>query len=353
MSPRQDGDAAGRVLRPDEIAAWQSQPLIVFIGVSTGGSLVHTLFDRWAALLGRPWALRGVDLPPGTEPAGYRRLVSAMQHNPAVHGAVITSHKLRMYRACAPDLVRRDWLADLTHEVNALATGASLAGYARDALSLARIIPGLTGRSTAGALGGLNVVCLGAGGAATALLLAMYLDVTTDPSDPAAAVVPRADRPARVVFADTSARALDDLRSVAARAHIDLARSSFVHVRGPLDCDSLVARLQSPALVINATGMGKDIPGSPVTDRARLPPASLAWDLNYRGTLAFLHQAAAHGARTVDGWDYFTAGWAGALAAIADIPFTSGLLTQFAREAAPFRPRPGPGSGSPSIRMAR
>lgn len=67
---------------------------------------------------------------------------------------------------------------------------------------------------------------------------------------------------------------------------------------------------------------------------------TLPWDLNYRGPVTFLRQAAARGAPTAGGWDYFVAGWAGALSAIADVPFTGDLLTRFERAAAPFKPHP-------------
>jgi shikimate dehydrogenase len=75
-----------------------------------------------------------------------------------------------------------------------------------------------------------------------------------------------------------------------------------------------------------------------VTDRAPFGPATLAWDFNYRGTLAFLRQAAARGARTRDGWDYFVAGWAGVLTAIAGVPFDNQWLLRFDQVAAPYRP---------------
>jgi shikimate dehydrogenase len=327
-------DATRRVLTLDQVASWQGPPLIVFVGVHTGGSLVHTVFDRWASLLDRPWTLRGVDLPADAPPQRYLRLLAAMRGNPAVHGAIVTAHKLRLYRACAPDLARRDRLVDLTHEVNTLTADTTVAAYARDALSLAQILPALIQRSAAQSLSDLYVLCLGAGGAGTALLLALHLDIHA-----ATGATPRLDRPASVVFADHNPRALDDLRAVSARAGLDPTRLSFAQVRGPDDGDRLVAGLASPALVVNATGLGKDAPGSPVSDRAPFGPATLAWDLNYRGTLTFLRQAADHGARTVDGWAYFVAGWAGGLTAIAGSPFTSDLLTRFARAAAPYRPQ--------------
>jgi shikimate 5-dehydrogenase len=324
-------------LTVDEVVCWAGEPLILFIGVSTSGSVAHAVFDQWAAELGCPWALRGVDLPADAPPDAFRRLVSAMRGNPAVEGAVVTAHKLRLYRACGQDLAWRDWLTGVTHEINTLATGATFAGYARDAVSLACILPDLIRSTGADGLGDLHVLCLGAGGAATALLLALHLD--TDPErDGAAAWRARADPPGSVTFTDVDARALADLRSVADRASIGTSRLSFIRVRDPAASDALVAGQPSPALVINATGLGKDAAGSPVTDRVRFGPGTLAWDLNYRGDLAFLRQAGACGATTLDGWDYFVAGWAGGLTAIAQTPLTSDLLTRFAWAAAPHRP---------------
>jgi shikimate dehydrogenase len=325
------------ILTADEVGSWDGRPLILFVGVSTSGSVAHAVFDGWAAELGRPWVLRGIDLRTDTPAETFRRLVSAMHGNPAVDGAVVTAHKLRLYRACAQELARRDWLTEITHEINALATGAALAGYARDALSLARVLPSLIRSTEADGLGELHVLCLGAGGAATALLLALHLDTDAD-RDGTAGPRARADPPAGVTFTDVDPGALADLRSVAGRAGIGTSRLSFIPVREPADGDALVARLASPALVINATGLGKDAPGSPVTRRARFGPGTLAWDLNYRGDLVFLRQAAASGAGTLDGWDYFVAGWAGGLTAIAQTPFTADLLARFTRAAAPYRP---------------
>ena len=305
------------VITLDQVGDWTGRPLVLFVGTSTGGSLAHTVFDGWAAALGRPWTLRGVDLPPDTPPETYRRLLTAMRGNPRVRGAVITAHKLRLYRACATELTTRDRLVDLTREINTLVTGdttpGSAAGYANDARSLTAIL---------GSYAGQRIVCLGAGGAGTALLLALHLDVETG--------TPRPDPP-RMVFADIDASALAGLRAVADRIG---ARPDLVHLSGP--ADDLVA---GAALVVNATGLGKDRPGSPVTDRAPFGPGAVAWDLNYRGDLTFLRQAAARGVSTMDGWEYFVAGWAGALTAIAGVPFGPHVPAALTTAAAPHRPR--------------
>jgi shikimate 5-dehydrogenase len=62
-----------------------------------------------------------------------------------------------------------------------------------------------------------------------------------------------------------------------------------VHTPGPGDNDAVLAGLAAGSLVVNATGLGKDAPGSPLTDAARFPADAVAWDLNYRGDLVFLH----------------------------------------------------------------
>ncbi|MEN3309988.1 MAG: shikimate dehydrogenase [Micromonosporaceae bacterium] len=320
-----------RALALDEVAAWSGPPLILFVGVDTGGSLVHPVFGRWAEALGQPWILRGVDLPADTPAGTYLRLVETMRANRLVHGAIVTAHKLRLYRACASALTRRDRLVDLTHEINTLTTvDGTVTGDARDAVSLTHVLPTVPRHHTGGRLDGLHLLCLGSGGAATALLLALHLDPTTGR--------PRADLPAHTTFTDTDPDALDALRAVAQRAGIQPARLSYAHVHDRTGNDALVASLPAPALVINATGLGKDTPGSPLTHDAPLRPGTVAWDFNYRGDLTFLRQARAAGATTVDGWDYFVAGWAGGLTAIAGTPLTSDLLTRLSRAAAGYRP---------------
>ena len=95
-------------------------------------------------------------------------------------------------------------------------------------------------------------------------------------------------------------------------------------------------------MVVNATGMGKDTPGSPITDAAVFPLAGVAWELNYRGTLEFLHQARAQQRRarlTVeDGWDYFVHGWSAVVTEVFDVELTPDLYAAFDRAASALRP---------------
>ena len=59
--------------------------------------------------------------------------------------------------------------------------------------------------------------------------------------------------------------------------------------------------------------MGKDRPGSPLTDDCKFPMHGIVWEFNYRGTLEFMHQAEAQqearDLKIEDGWTYFIHGW--------------------------------------------
>jgi shikimate 5-dehydrogenase len=87
----------------------------------------------------------------------------------------------------------------------------------------------------------------------------------------------------------------------------------YVHTPEASLNDAVVGRLRAGSLVANATGLGKDAPGSPLTEAAVFPLGGYAWDFNYRGELEFLAQARRQEAerrlRIEDGWLYFVHGW--------------------------------------------
>ena len=104
-----------------------------------------------------------------------------------------------------------------------------------------------------------------------------------------------------------------------------------------------MAGLKPGSLVINATGLGKDAPGSPLTDEAVFPESGLVWEFNYRGDLVFLHQARAQEqARHLqieDGWIYFIHGWTRVIAEVfhVDIPVRGPKFDELSRIAATVR----------------
>jgi shikimate 5-dehydrogenase len=95
-------------------------------------------------------------------------------------------------------------------------------------------------------------------------------------------------------------------------------------------------------MVINATGMGKDSPGSPITDAAEFPEHGIAWELNYRGDLQFLRQALEQrqrrGLDVQDGWRYFIHGWAVVMEEVFELSIDEDQLARLATVSEPERP---------------
>jgi shikimate 5-dehydrogenase len=143
------------------------------------------------------------------------------------------------------------------------------------------------------------------------------------------------------VCTDTDGDRLAHLREVHRRAGLDPTRFTYELVGSAADSDRLVSAAPPGSLVVNATGLGKDRPGSPLTGRAPLPRGALVWDLNYRGDLAFLEQARAQrDARelvVIDGWRYFIHGWSRAVADVFDLTLTPSLVDTLARSALEVR----------------
>jgi shikimate 5-dehydrogenase len=287
-----------------------------FVGVSTGSSLVHRAFPEWLADLGRrDVRLRGRDLPPDAPAADYRSLLAELAARGDTLGAVVTSHKLALVRAGSDLFASLDPVARAIGEVNAVRRWPDgLAGYARDPVSVGRVVDRIWPT-------GDRVVCLGAGG--TAVALGWHL-------------LTRAEPPARIIFADRSARAAQHLRHVLG-ATATAAGVTMDVVLGEGPWDRLLEESPQGTLVVNATGLGKDRPGSPVTVEVPFPPEAVVWELNYRGDLGLLRTAERAGVRSYDGWDLFCHGWAAALGPILDLPDEAGIGDRFALLAAPLR----------------
>lgn len=306
-------------------------PTAYFFGVTTERSLSGKLFPRWAEILELGDAeLVGVNLPINGPPEVYRQAVYQIKHDPLSLGAVITTHKINTLHAARDlfDVLTPD--ARLTQEVASVyKRDGKLIGHAVDpitsGLSMQQFIPpGYWGRTRA------HILCLGAGGSAVAI--SVYLTRTLPPED----------RPARVIFVNRSAPRLDSLRRLI-ETHMPASgiQFEFVENRDPRVNDQLMALLSPGSMVINATGMGKDTPGSPITDAGVFPHDGIAWELNYRGELDFLHQAERQKAQrrltVVDGWYYFLAGWSMIVGQIFDVEITPARFSELRAAAEALR----------------
>lgn len=291
-----------------------SRRTMYFIGVTTGSSSIMRVFPAWAAELGLDAVIRGIDLPLGDTPAHYREVVAFIKSDPLSLGALVTTHKLNLYKA-ARDLF--DGVGDSTRlleEVSSISKrGPELWGHAMDPLTSGLSLQAITGDGYWARRGG-ELLLLGAGGSSLALTLHLH-ELAAQGLD-----VPR-----RVVVTNRRAERLEEMR----RVHVQMGwaiPTDYVVAPEPVVNDAAVRRLPPGSVVVNATGLGKDRPGSPLTDAAVFPEGGIAWEFNYRGDLVFLDQARAQARernlRVEDGWFYFIHGWTRVIAEVfhVDIP---------------------------------
>jgi shikimate 5-dehydrogenase len=301
-----DGTAGARSFVPARVRT------MYFIGVSTGRSSVRSVFPRWAAALGLADAtLVGIDLPVHADPSHYRQVTDFIADDPLSLGALITTHKIDLYAAASDRFDVVDPLAELMGEVSCLSKrDGALIAHAKDPISSGHALdaflpPGYWRDRPAAA------ACLiGAGGSAIAI--SWYL------SRPERGT----DRPGQLVITNRSRARLEHVQSVHERLATEVPiRYELAPSRA--DNDAIVRDLAAGSLEVNATGLGKDAPGSPISPGARFPERGIAWDLNYRGELVFLDQArsavAAQRLQVEDGWIYFVHGWIQAIAEVFDI----------------------------------
>ena len=287
----------------------RSVPTMEFVGVTTKQSSIMKIFPRWAEVLGLGEArLLGRDIPLEAEPALYRRAVEQVREDPLSVGALVTAHKVNLLAAAGDLFDELDPYARLCDEVSCISKrDGRVVGHAKDPITAGRSLEALLGPGYFGRTGG-EVLCLGAGGAGTAI--SIYLMTRPDP----------ADRPARLIITDKGEKRLEALREIHGRVEGATTEVEYVSSPGPRRNDNLMAALPDASLVINATGMGKDIPGSPVTEDGLFPQNGAVWELNYRGELNFLRlakrQERERNLRVEDGWLYFLHGWSEVVAEV-------------------------------------
>ncbi|MGO9962196.1 MAG: shikimate dehydrogenase family protein [Acidimicrobiales bacterium] len=322
--------------------ACESTRRFSFIGVTTGKSAIMRVFPAWAEHLGLgDVEICGHDFAMHAPPESYRDVVGAIASDPLELGGLVTTHKIDLFSACREMFDFIDPWAQLCGEVSSLSKrGGLLRAHAKDPISSGRsldefVTPGYWAAS------GAEAVLFGAGGSNLAISLHL---MTGRPSE---------DRPRRIVVVNRSPARLESMRAVhaAVRSGVEV---EYVHNSDPLENDGLLERVPEGSLIVNGTGMGKDSPGSPITDSAVFPGQALVWELNYRGELGFLHQAQrqqlGRGLVIEDGWRYFVHGWTCVIEEVFEVEMTPELVGELSQIAlglrgssAPLAPADGRG----------
>lgn len=301
---------------------------LIFIGVSTGGSSIMRIFPKWSEILGLNCEIVGIDLPLRAPTTRYRRVLQDIIADPTVKGALITAHKIDMLQACRAQIDELDQYARICDEVSCIIKrrDGKLLGFAKDAISSAQALGHFVPRGHWRG-GARDVLCLGAGGAAVAISVCMARAAT-------------GDQPRRFALTDIAPERLDSIRQVHQRLDTQL-QFAYHLSEGAAENDRLLRGLPPGSLVINATGLGKDKPGSPLSPEAQFPQDALVWELNYRGARDFMQRAAAQAEAlnlTIeDGWKYFLHGWTEVIAEVFDLQLDEAAFVQLSLAAKAFR----------------
>lgn len=297
---------------------------MAFIGVSTGASSIMGVFPRWAEILGLPTStLVGCDVPLDAPSERYRREVQAIREGPGHLGALVTTHKMALYDAAADMFDELDAFARACGEISSISKrGTRLFGHAKDPLTASLALDDFL---PIDAFGGVrDAIVLGAGGAGLALTWSL---------------AERDDPPRRIVVTDPDPERLQHLEAVHRRRGTPAELLALAVPEEGATAEMLAAAPEG-SLVVNASGLGKDRPGSPVPKDAVFPHHAWVWEFNYRGSLEFLAQARAQQRErdlvVEDGWRYFIHGWSQVIGEVFDIEMTPQiveLLSESAEEA--------------------
>jgi shikimate 5-dehydrogenase len=251
-----------------------------------------------------------MDFPLHADPQAYREAVSFIKEDPLSLGALVTTHKLDLFKAARDLFDEIDPHARAMNETSCLSKrDGRLVCHAKDPISSGLAIDNFLPRDHFERTGA-ELMSMGAGGSTIAITWHLMRPERG------------ADRPSRVVVTNRSQPRLDEIRHFHESLNFGVPVDYVLADRPELN-DEAMAKLKPGSLVINATGLGKDAPGSPLTDAGVFPERGIAWDLNYRGDLVFLDQAnrqkAARHLQVEDGWTYFIHGWTQVIAEVFHI----------------------------------
>jgi len=286
------------------------------------------VFPKWSDILSLGAQIVGYDAPIHAPAETYEAIVHHIKEDLLSMGALVTTHKIDLLDATRHVFDYLDPYAELCGEISCISKGEGrLEGYAKDPITSglaweAFVEPGHWGRT------GAYVMCIGAGGSAVAI--SVYVSGLPDP----------ADRPQKFIVAQRSLPRLERLQAIHAKLDTDV-EFEYILNEDPARNDRIMASLPPGSMVINATGMGKDRPGSPVTDNGVFPERGLVWELNYRGELDFLHQAErqteSRNLTVEDGWVYFLHGWSQVIAEVFHLNLTPELFAGLDKAASVIR----------------
>ena len=270
--------------------------IMYFVGVSTQQSIINNIFPKWMEVLGFKVQLQGIDVPLNASANIYRECARKIKESPDVLGALVTTHKIAMY-SYANDIF--DALSDSAREFKEIGAiykrNDMMTGEATDIISVnnafKNIFEKVNNKDS-------EICILGCGGAGIALGYAILKFYNTNFN--------------KVIMTDINLNRLEQARKTLL-AYDNEGKLQLIHVKNIQDNDIIINSLSSDSFVVNATGVGKDVQGSPISNTVQFPYGSCVWEYNYRGSLEYMKIAEAQALEkhlsVYDGFEYFIYGW--------------------------------------------
>lgn len=309
-----------------------TKPTMYFIGVTTGSSSIMKVFPEWAAALGLDAEMKGIDIAIHEKPEVYREVVTFLKNDPLSLGALVTTHKIDIYNAAHDLFDLEGTYAKQFGEISSIyKKDGKFCCDAKDpitcGMAMEDFLPSNYWRNHPEA----GVFIMGAGGSCISMC-SYYMRNSGQGNDPA-----------KIVVANRSLPRLQECEKINNKFYPNTILAEYYLTPEPGQNDEVLRKMGRGSLVINATGLGKDRPGSPLTNDAVFPQDALVWELNYRGERLFMHQAEAQGesrgVQVVDGWMYFIFGWTQVIADVFHTEILGERLQELSRIAARFNHR--------------
>jgi len=307
-------------------------PTFYFVGVTTLKSSIMKIFPWWIRELEIPITqIVGYDVEVGGPAEKYRAIVRHIKENENAKGALVTTHKINIVQAAGHLFDYLDEYAKIFGEISSISKkNGELRGHAKDPISAGLALESFLPENHWVDNKGAQVFIMGAGGSGIAL--SAYLMRKQHEKN----------IPSKIIISNRSLGRLDHCKEVNERIG-ETTEVEYVQVGAHKTNDEVMADLPEGSLIVNATGMGKDRPGSPISDDVLFPPNSYVWEFNYRGSLEFLYQAEKQmkeqNLHVEDGWIYFIHGWTQVIGEAFNIDITQNDIERLSEIAKKARER--------------
>ena len=288
-----------------------------FIGVSTQNSIINNIFPKWMEVLGYNIQLCGINIPLNASANIYQECAEKIKSSDNILGALVTTHKIAMYHS-AKDIF--DILSESAKEFKEIGAiykrEAGMYGEATDIISVNSAFQSIFDKVN---ISNSDICILGCGGAGVALgyVILKHYNLRIN----------------RIIMTDTNMARLSQASKVLSMYDLNY-KLNLVHVNSIKDNNDIINSLKRRSFIINATGMGKDVQGAPISNEVDFPSGSCIWEYNYRGNLEFIdiakEQAAEKQLMIYNGFEYFIYGWTTVISRVLNIDIKKSTFDKLA-----------------------